>query len=74
MGGEVLLGEFLMGEQHWSLRHKWTEEREGIIRRLHALNFSTQEIADKLNELFDTTYSKNAIIGKLHRMRMDGKL
>lgn len=49
---------------------KWTTEMRGKLAKLHGDGFSGTLIASELNKEFGTTFSRNAIMGALHRSGM----
>lgn len=50
------------------MRSGWTEERIELLKRLSAECLSAAQIADRLGRGF----TRNAVIGKLHRLRIKG--
>lgn len=46
----------------------WPDEHIERLKALHADGLTGSEIAVELNKEFGTTYSRNAIIGKCHRI------
>lgn len=51
----------------------WTQEHMDLLKALWLEGLSCAKTAAKLNATFKTSYSRNAIIGKVHRMGMSGR-
>src|SRR3990167_6237577 len=47
---------------------KWPEEHTAVFKRLYAEGLSGSQIAHLMNRELGTDYTRNAIIGKAHRM------
>lgn len=47
---------------------KWTPEHDATLRRLREDGYSSSQIADGLWSEFRTSYSRNAVIGRSHRL------
>jgi GcrA cell cycle regulator len=58
-----------MGQQQ-----EWTPEFVGALKRLWAEGNSASKTAEKLEVLFGIKFSRNAIIGKIHRLIDAGKM
>lgn len=52
-----------------SIARGWTDEREQMLRDLWADGFSASQIADRMGGL-----SRNGVIGKAHRLGLQGRL
>ena len=52
----------------------WSDEHAVALTSLIGEGFSSAESACLLNEIFGTTYSRNAIIGKAHRLKLSRKI
>ena len=46
----------------------WTEPVIADLKKLHKEHYSSSEIATRLNARYRTSFSRNAVIGKLHRL------
>jgi GcrA cell cycle regulator len=46
----------------------WTAEHDAALKRMRTNNFSSAQIAVALNGEFGTRYSRNAAIGRAHRL------
>jgi hypothetical protein len=49
----------------------WTEEREDLARRYRAQGYSAAQVAKMVNTLTGSSFSRNAVIGKLIRMNAE---
>jgi len=47
---------------------KWAPEHDDALRKHHSEGLSGAQTAAEINWEFHTTYSRNAIIGRLHRL------
>ena len=50
----------------------WAPEHSGALRDLLARRLSFSEVAAVINKRFNTTYSRNAVIGRARRMGLAG--
>ena len=50
----------------------WAPEHSGALRELFALHLSFARIAAAINRKFNTTYSRNAVLGRARRMGLAG--
>lgn len=51
----------------------WTVEREAILRNLIDEGFSARQIAQRINDLTGSAFSRNAVIAKVHRHNLEFK-
>jgi len=47
---------------------KWTAEQDEALRKHRSLGLSSAQVAWAINQEFRTSYSRNAIIGRLYRL------
>lgn len=52
---------------------KWTTEHDAVLRRMRDEDFSSAQIGRALNFEFGTSYSRNAVIGRCHRLELTNK-
>lgn len=52
----------------------WTKEQDDALISLKDAKLSFADIAAKLNEMLGTSFSRNAVIGRAHRMGWDRKI
>jgi GcrA cell cycle regulator len=51
----------------------WTVERIELLKALWIDGLSCSQIAEQLNEQFQSSFSRNAVIGKAVRLKLDGR-
>ena len=54
--------------------YDWPAEALELLQELCKKGYSASQIAAKLKEQFQTTVTRNMVIGKVHRLRISGKL
>lgn len=52
--------------------HKWTNKMETILVEYLRCKLTAAEIAEVLNSVFGYSLTRNAILGKIFRMRKNG--
>lgn len=52
---------------------KWTVEGEDLLRQHYKNGLSCSQIAFAINSELRTAFSRNAVIGKIHRLGLDGR-
>jgi GcrA cell cycle regulator len=55
-------------------RQEWNDEIVGALKRLWTEGNSASRVAEKLEVLFGIKFTRNAIIGKIHRLIDAGKM
>jgi GcrA cell cycle regulator len=52
----------------------WTDQQIDELKRLWAEGKSASIVAEEMNKMFDTKFTRNSIIGKIHRLLDAGKM
>lgn len=62
----------MSGEKNIGNRHgaKWTVEHDEELRKLRSTGFSASQIGGLINKQFGTRYTRNATIGRCHRLNL----
>lgn len=59
------MSEKMLGNENAA---RWMPAHDAALKRLREEHFSASEIAPQINREFQTGYSRNAVIGRLHRL------